>query len=104
MTCTALVNVPVVSAGTLFRIKVAVLQGRRLRSAALISRLSLVLLDEPSAGLAPDMARSIQLAVSRLCDGGLTVLVAEQNREWLQAVAQSALVLERGRLVNETDL
>jgi branched-chain amino acid transport system ATP-binding protein len=73
-------------------------------SMALISRPSLVLLDEPSAGLAPEVARSIQLAVSRLCGGGLTVLVAEQNREWLAAVAQSALVLERGRLVNETDL
>lgn len=70
-------------------------------SAALISRPSLVMLDEPSAGLAPEVAGSIQAAIARLCRGGLTVLVAEQNREWLQGVAQSALVLDRGRLVDE---
>lgn len=71
-------------------------------STALISRPSLVMLDEPSAGLAPDVARSIQAAIARLCSSGLTVLVAEQNREWLQGVAESALVLDRGHLVSET--
>jgi ABC-type branched-subunit amino acid transport system ATPase component len=60
------------------------------------------MLDEPSAGLAPDVARNIQAAIARLCSDGLTVLVAEQNREWLQGVAESALVLDRGRLVSET--
>lgn len=71
-------------------------------STALISRPSLVMLDEPSAGLAPDVARNIQAAIARLCSGGLTVLVAEQNREWLQGVAESALVLDRGHLASET--
>jgi branched-chain amino acid transport system ATP-binding protein len=71
-------------------------------SAALISRPQLVVLDEPSAGLAPEVARAIQRAITRLCSGGLTVLVAEQNRDWLHGVAGSALVLDRGRVVNQT--
>jgi branched-chain amino acid transport system ATP-binding protein len=71
-------------------------------SAALISRPQLVVLDEPSAGLAPEVARAIQRAIAQLCSGGLTVLVAEQNRDWLHGVAGSALVLDRGRVVNQT--
>jgi branched-chain amino acid transport system ATP-binding protein len=70
-------------------------------SCALISRPQLVVLDEPSAGLAPEVARTIQLAIARLCAEGLTVLVAEQNRDWLSGVAGSALVLDRGRVADE---
>jgi branched-chain amino acid transport system ATP-binding protein len=71
-------------------------------SCALISRPALVVLDEPSAGLAPEVARSIQSAISRLRQTGLTVLVSEQNREWLQGVTDSALLLDRGRVVEQS--
>lgn len=71
-------------------------------SCALISRPTLMVLDEPSAGLAPEVARAIQAAISRLCQAGLTVLVAEQNREWLLGIAGAALVLDRGRVIDQT--
>lgn len=58
----------------------------------------LLLLDEPSEGLAPRVVSLLASAVRRLKDAGVGVLVAEQNRRFASAVADAAVVLENGRV------
>jgi branched-chain amino acid transport system ATP-binding protein len=67
---------------------------------ALASRPDVILLDEPSAGLAPEAKRSVKSAVQQLIDGGMSVLVAEQDRTWLRDVVDEAILLDRGRVVD----
>lgn len=67
-------------------------------ASAIVSRPTILLLDEPSAGLAPEACASIFAAIRRLCDQGLAVLIAEQNRHWLDGVADRHVLLESGRL------
>ncbi len=59
---------------------------------------SLLLLDEPSEGLAPIIVRQMAEAVRRLKAEGLSVLVSEQNLSFAAAVADRASVLEKGRV------
>jgi branched-chain amino acid transport system ATP-binding protein len=66
---------------------------------ALLSGPSVLLLDEPSAGLAPTMAHTVFEAIRALCSGGLAVLIAEQNSDWVSGFAQRTYVLETGKLV-----
>ena len=68
---------------------------------ALVAEPRVLLLDEPSMGLAPMVVASIVAAVGRLRDEGLTVLVAEQNARAVLPVADRALVMARGRIVLE---
>jgi branched-chain amino acid transport system ATP-binding protein len=68
--------------------------GRALRMAP-----RLLLLDEPSIGLAPLLVTRLLHAVRTLVDRGLTVLLVEQNVHAAVAVADTLHVLERGRLV-----
>ncbi|MEI7547255.1 MAG: ABC transporter ATP-binding protein [Actinomycetota bacterium] len=70
-------------------------------AAALVSRPSVLLLDEPSAGLAPSMAESVFKAIEELCSSGMSVLLAEQDLHWVTAFAARAYVLETGRIVEE---
>jgi branched-chain amino acid transport system ATP-binding protein len=66
---------------------------------ALVSRPRLLLLDEPSLGLAPILLRSIFDAFARLRDRGLTILIVEQMA-WLGLeICDRAYVLESGRIV-----
>jgi branched-chain amino acid transport system ATP-binding protein len=66
---------------------------------ALMARPRMLMLDEPSLGLAPKMVDEL-LAIARgLCDAGTTVLLVEQNAQKALAVADDAYVLERGRIV-----
>jgi len=58
----------------------------------------LVLIDEPSIGLAPVIVRRVFDELIRLRDGGVTVLMVEQNARSALAVSDDALVLEQGRL------
>jgi branched-chain amino acid transport system ATP-binding protein len=67
-------------------------------ASAIVSRPTVLLLDEPSAGLAPEACASIFQAIRQLCDQGLAVLIAEQNRDWLDGVADRSVLLETGRL------
>jgi branched-chain amino acid transport system ATP-binding protein len=67
-------------------------------ASAIVSRPTVLLLDEPSAGLAPEACAAIFAAIRRLCDQGLAVLIAEQNRDWLDGVADRSVLLETGRL------
>ena len=65
---------------------------------ALMSGPKLLLLDEPSAGLAPVVVQSIFQLVRRICEQGYTVLIVEQNiRQVLQVVGR-AYLLEAGRI------
>ncbi|MFL5760225.1 MAG: ABC transporter ATP-binding protein [Thermomicrobiales bacterium] len=63
---------------------------------ALMARPRLLLLDEPSLGLAPLMVRRIFDVVSRLNTEGVTILLVEQNARKALEVADRAYVLETG--------
>jgi branched-chain amino acid transport system ATP-binding protein len=65
---------------------------------ALMARPKLLLLDEPSMGLAPMLAQQILANVAALKTRGLTVLLVEQNAHAALAIADRAYVLETGRV------
>lgn len=66
---------------------------------ALMSSPKLLLLDEPSLGLAPLLVKEIFNVVARIRDRGVTVLLVEQNAHMSLAIADRAYVLETGRIV-----
>ena len=68
---------------------------------AMMARPRLLLLDEPSMGLAPMLAEQILANVAALKRKGLTVLLVEQNAHAALAIADRAYVLESGRIVLE---
>ncbi len=65
---------------------------------ALMCRPKLLMLDEPSLGLAPLMVEKIFETVLALKKGGLTVLLVEQNAGAALAISDRAYVLETGRV------
>jgi len=65
---------------------------------ALMARPRLLLLDEPSMGLAPMLVEQILDVVRRLKQGGLTVLLVEQNARAALAIADRGYVVETGRI------
>src|SRR5258706_8103741 len=65
---------------------------------ALMSEPKLLLLDEPSAGLAPVIVEQVFELVKRLRTGGLTVLIVEQNVRQVLRVVDRAYVLKAGRI------
>jgi branched-chain amino acid transport system ATP-binding protein len=65
---------------------------------ALMSGPKLLLLDEPSAGLAPVIVQSIFALVKRICGEGFTVLIVEQNVQQVLKVVDRAYLLETGRI------
>jgi branched-chain amino acid transport system ATP-binding protein len=66
---------------------------------ALMSGPKLLLLDEPSAGLAPVVVQSIFELVRRICAQGYTVLIVEQNIRQVLKVVGRAYLLDAGRIV-----
>jgi ABC-type branched-subunit amino acid transport system ATPase component/ABC-type branched-subunit amino acid transport system permease subunit len=70
-------------------------------SRALMARPRLLLLDEPSLGLAPRLVREVFDALAVLREEGLTLLIVEQLAEAALAIADRAYVLEQGRIVLE---
>jgi len=68
---------------------------------ALMARPRLLLLDEPSLGLAPRLAEEVYERIRQIAAAGLTVLVVEQNTVLALAVADRGYVLENGRVVLE---
>jgi branched-chain amino acid transport system ATP-binding protein len=68
---------------------------------ALMSRPKLLLLDEPSLGLAPMLVRQIGETIREISREGVPVLLVEQNAAMALSVAHRAYVLELGRVVLE---
>src|SRR3954465_8182397 len=66
---------------------------------ALMSGPKLLLLDEPSAGLAPVVVQSIFELVRKICAEGYTVLIVEQNIRQVLKVVNRAYLLAAGRIV-----
>jgi len=66
---------------------------------ALMARPKLLMLDEPTLGLAPVLVRRIFETVKAINEGGVTVLLVEQNVRQALALAHRACVLETGRVV-----
>jgi len=66
---------------------------------ALVARPRLLLLDEPSLGLAPKIVTRIFLALRELKKEGKTILLVEQNARQALQVADHGCVMERGRIV-----
>ena len=65
---------------------------------ALMSRPRLLMLDEPTTGLAPKLARSAYQALQALKETGVTLLVAEQQVPLALSLADRGYVLENGRV------
>jgi branched-chain amino acid transport system ATP-binding protein len=66
---------------------------------ALVARPRLLLMDEPSLGLAPKLVTGIFHTLRQLRDEGKTILLVEQNARQALQVADHAYVMERGRIV-----
>lgn len=65
----------------------------------LMSNPKLLLLDEPSLGLAPFMVQQIRAIITEINAGGTAVLLVEQNAQMALSVAHTGYVLETGRVV-----
>lgn len=68
---------------------------------ALMARPKLLLLDEPSMGLAPNLVAEIFVIIERLKGEGVTILLVEQNAHKALQIADRAYVLETGKIVLE---
>ena len=66
---------------------------------AMVARPKLLMLDEPSEGLAPIIVAQIGEMVRQLANEGLAVLLTEQNHRLALAVADRAYFIEKGRIV-----
>jgi len=66
---------------------------------ALMARPRLLLLDEPSLGLAPMLVNRIFAVISRLKETGVTILLVEQNARKALEIADRAYVMETGRVI-----
>jgi len=66
---------------------------------AILRRPRLLMLDEPSLGLAPQVARAVFDALLAISQTGTTILLVEQNARLALKVARHAAILEAGRIV-----
>ena len=70
-------------------------------SRALLGSPGLVLLDEPSQGLAPKIVQDVLRTVTRLKNEGIAVLIVEQNALAALEVSDRVYVMDRGRIIHE---
>jgi branched-chain amino acid transport system ATP-binding protein len=70
---------------------------------ALVSDPKLVLLDEPSQGLAPLVVRELARVIRLLREAGVTILLIEQNMKLAEAVADELHIMVKGRIVYSAD-
>ena len=70
---------------------------------ALMAAPKLLLLDEPSMGLAPRLVQDVMHIIERLNEAGTTILLVEQNTKVALKLAHYGYVLENGRVIVEGD-
>ena len=68
---------------------------------ALMANPKVLLLDEPSMGLAPNLVQRIYETIAEINRGGMTILLVEQNANYALDVSRRGYVLETGRVVLE---
>jgi branched-chain amino acid transport system ATP-binding protein len=66
---------------------------------ALVSDPKVLLLDEPSQGLAPLVVRELARVVRDLCESGVTILLIEQNIKLAEEVADRLAIMVKGKIV-----
>lgn len=66
---------------------------------AMITGPELLLLDEPSEGLAPVIVEDLEEVLSRICETGMTVLLAEQNMNFIFSLAERGYIISKGQIV-----
>jgi len=71
---------------------------------ALIRHPRLLLLDEPSIGLAPRMVEEVARVVQELKHEDLTVVVTEQNIPWILALVDTTCILDQGTILETIDM
>lgn len=71
---------------------------------ALVTDPKVMLLDEPSQGLAPLVVRELANVITRLRDEGVTMLLVEQNLKLAEAVADTVYIMVKGRMVYDASL
>lgn len=67
---------------------------------ALMANPDLILMDEPSEGLAPLIVKSLIQAVRQIHDQGITILLADQNLNFCRQVSHRGYILEKGAVVH----
>ena len=70
---------------------------------ALMSKPSIILMDEPSMGLSPLLVKEVFAIIKEIHAAGITVLLNEQNAKMALSIADRAYVLETGKIVNSGD-
>ena len=68
---------------------------------ALMTNPDLLLMDEPSEGLAPVIVRELTRIIAQLKDSGYSILLVEQNLSMALELADYVYVIDRGRIVYE---
>ncbi|ELZ98151.1 branched-chain amino acid ABC transporter ATP-binding protein [Haloferax mucosum ATCC BAA-1512] len=68
---------------------------------ALVSAPDLLMLDEPTEGLAPSIVKQVQRKVEELNDEGATILLVEQNVQVALDIADYVYILDKGQVVHE---
>jgi branched-chain amino acid transport system ATP-binding protein len=66
---------------------------------ALVGNARLILMDEPTEGLSPQIVGELKQLVQKLRDSGLAILLVEQNIEFALDVADSVSVMDKGKIV-----
>ena len=70
-------------------------------SRGLMGRPKLLMLDEPSLGLAPIIVATVFETIEKIKEEGTTILLVEQNAKQSLSISDHAYVLENGRIIQE---
>jgi urea transport system ATP-binding protein len=68
---------------------------------ALVTRPELLILDEPTEGIQPNIVEDIRAAIRQIKDSGVAVLLVEQNLEFVRQAADYFYMMEKGAIVAE---
>ncbi len=71
---------------------------------ALMTNPELLLMDEPSEGLAPLIVREIGSIIGQLKTGGFSILLVEQNLPMAMEIADYAYIISKGTIVHESTI